>query len=58
MSLRNKFHISEEDKLVISVGWLFERKGFDTFCRSCKRNASCKNLCGLEMLDYPTQHLR
>lgn len=25
-----QFHISEEDKLVISVGWLFERKGFDT----------------------------
>ncbi|MDD3027875.1 MAG: glycosyltransferase [Erysipelotrichaceae bacterium] len=26
-----KFKISPEDKLVISVGWVFERKGFDTF---------------------------
>lgn len=26
-----QFNILPEDKLVISVGWLFERKGFDTF---------------------------
>ncbi len=27
----NKFQIDPSDKLVISVGWIFERKGFDTF---------------------------
>lgn len=26
-----RFKISSDDKLVISVGWVFERKGFDTF---------------------------
>lgn len=26
------FHLTKEDRVVISVGWLFERKGFDTFC--------------------------
>ncbi len=25
------YHIHPEDKIVISVGWLFERKGFDTY---------------------------
>ena len=27
----SKFTIAPDDKLVISVGWVFERKGFDTF---------------------------
>ena len=26
-----QYNINDKDKLVISVGWLFERKGFDTF---------------------------
>ncbi len=26
------FHLSNDQKVIISVGWLFERKGFDTFC--------------------------
>lgn len=32
-----KFKISEEDVLIISVGWLFERKGFDTFVEVAKK---------------------
>lgn len=30
-SFCKKYHIDENDKVIISVGWLFERKGFDTF---------------------------
>ena len=29
---RDYFNIKENEKVIISVGWLFERKGFDTFC--------------------------
>ena len=27
---KNKFDIEDDDIIIISVGWLFERKGFDT----------------------------
>lgn len=30
------YHISNHDKIIISVGWLFERKGFDTFVEVAK----------------------
>ena len=30
-AFEEKYNISDEDILIISVGWLFERKGFDTF---------------------------
>lgn len=26
-----QYHVTAQDKIVVSVGWLFERKGFDTF---------------------------
>lgn len=29
---RDYFHLAPSDRVVMSVGWLFERKGFDTFC--------------------------
>lgn len=31
-AFRDYFQLAEGQKTVISVGWLFERKGFDTFC--------------------------
>lgn len=30
-AFKDYFHITDE-KVIMSVGWLFERKGFDTFC--------------------------
>ena len=33
---REYFHLSEDQKVIISVGWFFERKGFDTFCEVAK----------------------
>lgn len=32
----SKYNIKENDKIIISVGWLFERKGFDTFVEVAK----------------------
>lgn len=29
---RNYFNLSDDEVVIISVGWFFERKGFDTFC--------------------------
>lgn len=29
---REYFNLADDQKVIISVGWLFERKGFDTFC--------------------------
>lgn len=34
---REYFNLSEHQKTVISVGWLFERKGFDTFCEVAEK---------------------
>ena len=31
-AFKEYFNIEEDKKTIISVGWLFERKGFDTFC--------------------------
>lgn len=36
------YHISNNDKIVISVGWLFERKGFDTFVEVAKEMPDIK----------------
>lgn len=32
-----QYNIKEDDKVIISVGWLFERKGFDTFVNVAKK---------------------
>lgn len=32
-----KYNIKDDEKVIISVGWLFERKGFDTFVMVAKR---------------------
>lgn len=37
-----EFNINPDDKLVISVGWVFERKGFDTFVEVAKRFPNIK----------------
>ena len=31
-AFRTYFNLDSQRKVIISVGWLFERKGFDTFC--------------------------
>ena len=33
---REYFHLQEDEKVIISVGWFFERKGFDTFANVAK----------------------
>lgn len=37
-----QYNINDKDKIVISVGWLFERKGFDTFVEVAKEMPDVK----------------
>ena len=54
-----QFHISEEDKLVISVGWLFERKGFDTFVEVAREMPHVKFMWfGDVRLSNPTSKIK
>ena len=54
-----QFHISEEDKLVISVGWLFERKGFDTFVEVAREMPRVKFMWfGDVRLSNPTSKIK
>lgn len=32
-AFKEYFNLDEHQKVIISVGWFFERKGFDTFCK-------------------------
>lgn len=53
------FHIQKEDVLIISVGWLFERKGFDTFVEVAKKMPSYKFMWfGDVKLSNPTRKIR
>lgn len=36
-AFRDYFQLRDDQKVVMSVGWLFERKGFDTFCAVAER---------------------
>lgn len=54
-----QFHIFEEDKLVISVGWLFERKGFDTFVEVAREMPHVKFMWfGDVRLSNPTSKIK
>ena len=53
------FNIHEQDQLVISVGWLFERKGFDTFVEVAKKLTTYQFIWfGDVKLSYPTRKIR
>lgn len=54
-----KFNISANDKLVISVGWLFERKGFDTFVEVAREMPNIKFMWfGDVKLSNPTSKIK
>ena len=54
-----KFNISVNDKLVISVGWLFERKGFDTFVEVAREMPNIKFMWfGDVKLSNPTSKIK
>lgn len=53
------FHLSKNTKVIISVGWLFERKGFDTFCEVATRFPDYTFIWfGDENLSMPTANIR
>ena len=54
-----QYHISTDDKLVISVGWLFERKGFDTFVEVAREMPNIKFMWfGDVKLSNPTSKIK
>ena len=54
-----KFNLSANDKLVISVGWLFERKGFDTFVEVAREMPNIKFMWfGDVKLSNPTSKIK
>lgn len=53
------FNIHEQDQLIIAAGWLFERKGFDTFVEVAKKLPNYKFIWfGDVKLSYPTRKIR
>ena len=55
----NTFKINEQDQLIISAGWLFERKGFDTFVEVARELPDYKFIWfGDVKLSYPTRKIR
>lgn len=57
-TFKDYFHINDE-KVIISVGWLFERKGFDTFCEVAKALPHYKFIWfGDINLSAPTKKIR
>ncbi len=53
------FHIQEGEKVIISVGWLFERKGFDTFCEvACRMPEYTFIWFGDKNLSMPSNNIR
>jgi len=56
---RKYFSLKDDDKVVISVGWLFERKGFDTFCEVASQLPEYKFIWfGDKNLSMPTVNIR
>ena len=54
-----RFNIASDDKIVISVGWLFERKGFDTFVEVAREMPHVKFLWfGDVKLSNPTAKIK
>lgn len=58
-AFREYFSLKPEDKVIISVGWLFERKGFDTFCEVASLLPEYKFIWfGDKNLSMPTANIR
>ena len=58
-AFRDYFSLKSEDKVIISVGWLFERKGFDTFCEVASQMPDYKFIWfGDKNLSMPTATIR
>lgn len=56
---REFFCLKEYEKVIISVGWLFERKGFDTFCEVASELPEYTFIWfGDKNLSAPTQKIR
>lgn len=54
-----QYNISKDDVLIISVGWLFERKGFDTFVEVAKELPDYKFMWfGDVKLSRPTKKIK
>lgn len=55
----DKFNICDEDILIMSVGWLFERKGFDTFVEVARKMPKIKFMWfGDIKLSRPTKKIK
>lgn len=55
----NKFDIHDDDIVIISVGWLFERKGFDTFIEVATKLPNYKFMWfGDVKLSHPTKKIK
>lgn len=58
-AFRDYFQLKEDDKVAISVGWFFERKGFDTFCEVASQLPEYKFIWfGDKNLSMPTATIR
>lgn len=56
---KNKFDIHDDDIVIISVGWLFERKGFDTFIEVATKLPNYKFMWfGDVKLSHPTKKIK
>ena len=56
---KNKFDIEDDDIIIISVGWLFERKGFDTFIEVARKLPNYKFMWfGDVKLSHPTKKIK
>lgn len=58
-AFREYFQLSPDDRVIISVGWFFERKGFDTFCEVASHFPQYKFIWfGDKNLSMPTANIR
>ena len=58
-AFEEKYNISDEDILIISVGWLFERKGFDTFVEVARELPNYKFMWfGDIKMSHPTKKIK
>ncbi len=56
---REYFNLKEDQKVIISVGWFFERKGFDTFCEVAEKLPEYTFIWfGDKLMSAPTVNIR
>lgn len=56
---REYFHLKDGEKVIISVGWFFERKGFDTFCDVAEKLPNYTFIWfGDKLMSAPTKEIR